>query len=812
MSRSAGKKRRTRTFRPVIERLEDRQLLVTFSIDPLQDARPISRFIYGVNESLEGNYSNGTLTRLGGNRWTAYNWENNASNAGSDWYFQSDDWLGGGDMPGGAVLSRLQNAGVRNAATLVTVPINGYVAADKNADGDVRNSGSNYLQTRFKQEVAKKGSAFTLTPSTIDAYVYQDEFVNWVNTNFPHGQTDPNRPIFYALDNEPDLWSSTHAAIHPAATSYAELVSKTVAHADAIKDVAPESLIFGPVNYGWHGFTTLQDAPDAAGRDFQSYYLQQLAQAEATYGHRLVDVLDVHWYPEATGGGIRITDPVTYNADPNNTEAVIAARLQAPRSLWDPSYTETSWITQWSTFGPINLIPRLNAKVTQNYPGTKLSISEYNYGGGNHISGGIAQADVLGILGREGVFAASQWQLFADESFIEGGFRMFRNFDGANGSFGDTSVRATTDNVAGSSVYASVDSSNSNVLYVVAINKTNTALPVSMQLARVLPGATVSTYRLTNASSSPQFVETTTIADPGSYSVTLPAYSVSTIRIVGLTRVNSAPTLVTPAAATPNPVTGTTANLSVLGADDGGEASLKYTWSVVGTPPAAVSFSGDGTNAAKNVTATFVAAGNYTLRATISDGLLYTTSDVNVTVSQSLKSIVVSPASIVISTSGTQQFTALARDQFNAAMAVQPTFVWSTASGGGTISSTGFYTAPSSAGTAMIRATVGSVFGAASISIVSPAPAAPTNLSLKVVSRNQINLTWTDNSTNETGFFIERSLNGTSFTQIATVGANVRTYSATGLTPNTQYFFRVRAYNSAGKSAYTNIAKVKTSR
>ena len=68
---------------------------------------------------------------------------------------------------------------------------------------------------------------------------------------------------------------------------------------------------------------------------------------------------------------------------------------------------------------------------------------------------------------------------------------------------------------------------------------------------------------------------------------------------------NQPPTVATPAAATPNPVTGTSTALSVLGADDGGEANLTYTWIATGTPPAPVSFSVNGTNGAKNTTATF---------------------------------------------------------------------------------------------------------------------------------------------------------------------------------------------------------------
>ncbi len=511
------------------EPLETRCLLTTvhFQIDPQQDVRPISRFIYGVNESLAGNYANLTATRLGGNRWTAYNWENNASNAGSDYFFQNDGYLGGGDVPGGAVRPMIENASDHNAAVVVTVPINGYVAADKHGGGDVRNSGPNYLQTRFRQERPRKGAPFTLTPDVNDGFVYQDEFVNWVNQNFPYGQTDPVRRIFFELDNEPDLWASTHAAIHPDPTTYAELVQKTVDYAAAIKDVAPDSLIFGPVNYGWHGFTTLQDAPDRNGRDFHTFYLQQLAQADSAAGRRLIDVMDIHWYPEAQGGGVRITEN-------NNSAAVVAARVQAPRSLWDSTYTETSWITQWSTMGPIRLLPRVQSKIDQYHPDTRLAITEYNYGGGSHISGAIAQADVLGIFGREGVFAANEWPLAANESFIEGAFRMYRDYDGNRSTFGDLSVRAVTDDIVSSSIYASRDTSQPDTLTLIAINKTDQPVTAHIELQAVAPTATASIFRLTSASSNPQYQGQVVVGDPDNFSYEMPAYSVSTFKIRGL--------------------------------------------------------------------------------------------------------------------------------------------------------------------------------------------------------------------------------------------------------------------------------------
>jgi VCBS repeat-containing protein len=89
-------------------------------------------------------------------------------------------------------------------------------------------------------------------------------------------------------------------------------------------------------------------------------------------------------------------------------------------------------------------------------------------------------------------------------------------------------------------------------------------------------------------------------------------------------------------------------------------------------------------------------------------------------------------------------------------------------------------------------------------------PAAPNALTATAVSPSQINLVWTDNSNNEDGFKIERSGNGSGWTQIATVGPNVRTYSSTGLVATKSYSYRVRAYNMLGNSAYSNTASAKT--
>jgi hypothetical protein len=158
----------------------------------------------------------------------------------------------------------------------------------------------------------------------------------------------------------------------------------------------------------------------------------------------------------------------------------------------------------------------------------------------------------------------------------------------------------------------------------------------------------------------------------------------------------------------------------VRGADDGGEANLTYTWATTGTPPAAVTFSANGTNAAKSSTATFTKAGSYALQVTVKDqGNLTTTSAVSVTVNQTLTSIVVSPASATVATAGTQQFTASARDQVATALTAQPAMTWSV-TGGGTITSSGLFTAGSTAGGPFtVKATSGSVSGTASVTVSS---------------------------------------------------------------------------------------------
>ncbi len=492
---------------------------LTIDAAPAAPRHGISPFIYGTNGSRDLATNRQSIVRMGGNRWTAYNWENNASNAGSDWCFQNDEFLSASNTPGEAVRPGVQAAKASGAAVLVTVPIVDYVSADKNGGCDVRNSGPNYLQTRFKQNRATKGSALSTTPDGTDGYVYQDEFVNWLKVN----QSDAQ--ILFSLDNEPDLWRSTHAEVHPNPVTYAELAQRNVDYATAIKGVWPTAKVAGPVNYGFYGFERLQGAPDNANRNFLDFYLQQMEAADTAAGKRLVDYLDLHWYPEATGGGTRITGNDT-------SAAVVSARVQAPRSLWDATYAESSWISDPGNYGygPIRLIPRTRERIDANYPGTELAFTEWNYGGGNHISGAVASADVLGIYGREGVGLANLWELNGDERYAYAAFRAYRNYDGAGGSFGDQSIPATSSDVAKATVYASSTSADTTAVTIAAINKSATATTAGITVAcsAVFTGARVYTITQSGGANIVRQADISTVG-VNAFNYTMPPMSVSII-------------------------------------------------------------------------------------------------------------------------------------------------------------------------------------------------------------------------------------------------------------------------------------------
>ena len=510
----------------------------TVAVDTSQDHQTISPYVYGYNAaSTAGAPPGATWLRLGGNRWTAYNWTNNYSNAGSDYGPYHNDTLMGSpsDGPGHAAVPAIDDAKAHGVSLLVTIPIQGWVSKDASGNVDPTSP----LTDHFAHNQTAKNSAFTTSPSPTSDPVFQDEFAAFVAGRWGAGAG----AIHFSLDNEPDLWSSTHAEVQRTQLSYAALLGQSIAAAGAIKTAVPTALIYGPVSYGWAGYLNLQNAPDASQLgDFLDYYLDQMSAAASAQSRRLLDVLDLHFYSEAQGCGARVND-----SNAGNGDCVVAARVQSTRSLWDPGYKEYSWITGCCSNGTgIQLVPRMLGKIAAHYPGTRLAITEYNHGGSDHISGAVAQADTLGAFGRGGVYAASYWPLLADNSWAFAAWRAFRGYDGAGRNFGDTSVRAASSDVAHVAAYASVDSAAPNRVVLVLVHRPGAVTDasgavtgsdgtqsrtVAIQVSHPTPLGTARAWQLAPGV-SPSWQALSLPAPQGNaLTLTLPALSVTTVEL-----------------------------------------------------------------------------------------------------------------------------------------------------------------------------------------------------------------------------------------------------------------------------------------
>jgi len=517
---------------------------VTITVNPAI-AKPISPYIYGINfySGVTGAPPLLTMDRDGGNRWTAYNWETNASNAGSDYLYENDDYLSPSTVPAEAVRSFIAGDQAVDAASLVTFQLQGLVSGDESGPVSTANPPD---MTRFKTVIDKKSTVssvpFTFTPPTTDANVYMDEFIWALDQKFSGMGifgASPTHPTFISLDNEPELWNSTHLEVQgPTAVTSDNYITKTVTLATALKDQFPNAVIFGPVHYGFQGIYNWQGELSATPNGanwFPDKYLQALKTASTTYGKPLVDVYDFHWYVEEYDpNGTRALDLTSTTL----TDAQVQLIVQSPRALWDPTFTDSTnsnpWIYQELGNTPINLLGRLQAKINAENPGMKISITEYENGGWNHIAGTIAQADNLGIFGAQGLFAASFWPPNGTYSYALAGFRAFRGFDGANASFGDTSLQATSSNVQNVVVYASTDSTTPGRTVFVAINRSASAQVTAINGASL--SGTAYLYQMTATTAQGQSsvapVSIGTMAVSGSsLTIALPALSVTTIDV-----------------------------------------------------------------------------------------------------------------------------------------------------------------------------------------------------------------------------------------------------------------------------------------
>ncbi len=480
------------------------------SVDAAAGRHAISPYIYGMNYADEDLAQELRLPvrRWGGNSTTRYNWQIDVHNTGSDWYYENipDDCLDPGQLPNGSTADLFVEQDRRtDTKTLMTVPLVGWTPKQRTA-GHPYDCG-------FK--VSKYGAQTSVDPWDTDcgsgvhagggditgndpldtSIAITSTFVQgWVNHLVSrYGAAANGGVMFYNLDNEPMLWPSTHRDVHPALTTYDEMRDRTYQYAAAIKAADPGAKTLGPVVWGWCAyFYSALDECSPNGSDYQSHgqvgfvewYLRQMRAYEQQHGVRILDYVDAHIYPQISG---------VYSENLGSA-SVQAARLRSTRSLWDRTYTDESWIAQ-----PVYLIPRMREWVDTNYPGTRLAITEYNWGALGYMNGALAQADLLGIFGREGLDLATLWGPPTASQPGAYAFRMYLNYDGQGGAFGETSVRAASADQEKLAIYAAERASD-HALTLMVINKTGTPLTSTVAISNFTPGPAAQVYRYSAAS------------------------------------------------------------------------------------------------------------------------------------------------------------------------------------------------------------------------------------------------------------------------------------------------------------------------
>lgn len=443
---------------------------IRVSVDLSSNGKEISPYIFGVNDGVNLNKVQASSIRLGGNRMTAYNWENNKSNAGSDWYHSTDDYLISRirpqfrKVPGGPALNVIEDARqFKVPYTLLTLQMAGYVA---NKDG--KKTGRNSLDGDDWCKIFNhKKSPFSLEPDKKDRAVYTDEFLNYLGKKV--GKSASGGFKGYALDNEPALWEHTHPLIQRESISADQLIEKSIDLAFTIKEFDPDADVFGPALFGYAAYEALgwdwdfiksENAPVYSS--FIDYYLDRMYMASEEKNVRLLDVLDLHYYTEAKGGcGVR-------KCNHYDRDDCIKARINSVRSLYDPRYRENSWIVDAGA-RLFPLLPKLKESIDKFYPGTKLAFTEYDFGGGDDISGAIAQTDFLGKLAEYEVYFASIWS-FDKNDYQLAAINLFTNYDGKGSRFGDRLLNTETENDYILSAYAA-KSHNDEKLRIILCNK-----------------------------------------------------------------------------------------------------------------------------------------------------------------------------------------------------------------------------------------------------------------------------------------------------------------------------------------------------
>jgi hypothetical protein len=512
----------------------------TVNVNANANRHPISPLIYGANWADQSKLSdlNLTVNRRGGNATTTYNWKTNATNRGADWYFES--LSDGPGVPSDSANQFINATKAGGADAMITIPLVDWVATL----GPSRSGLAAYSTNKYGPQTgsdpwwsaagngigtnAVTGTTWTIrTNDPSDAFVpnspaFQQQWVQYLTNKY--GVSSSGGVKYYLMDNEHGVWPWTHRPIVPVGPTMDNIRDRMLAYGGVVKAVDPNAMIVGPEEWGWPNYFkspsdtftgTDTDRNNHGGWDYMPWLLNQFKLTNNATGQRLLDIFSLHYYPQYS--------------EFDQGDSSIAAQLkrnETTRDLWDTSYVSTSWIG-----ASVQLIPRMKSWVNAYYPGTKIAITEYNWGAEGHISGAIAEADVLGIFGREGLDLATFWGNLDSTAPIYKAFKMYRNYDGNKSTFGDTSVSATVANPDNVSAFAAQRSTNGTLTVMVICKYLTNNTPITVNLGNFIPGATAQVWQLTSANTINHLADAA--VSSGSLSFSAPVQSITLFVIPG---------------------------------------------------------------------------------------------------------------------------------------------------------------------------------------------------------------------------------------------------------------------------------------
>jgi hypothetical protein len=472
-------RRRThRTRYPLLfDILEDRCLLsVAINVEAAANIHAIDPNIYGTAFASSTQLAdlNVPLNRDGGNASDTYSFQQDATNHGSDWFFESIPSGSGNGQGMDSFVSSTRAGGAKASITLNLFDWAAKLGAGRSNLGSFSvtkygaQQSTDPYNSNWGNGVNVNGTNITGNDPN-DAYVANNPATEqaWIqHLMSTFGDSQHGGVQYYTLGNEPSLWNSTHRDIHPAGDTLPELRDRIIQYASMVKSLDPAATILGPEEWGWTNYF-ISGADAAAsnwgatynGLNAEAWLLDQLRQHDAAAGQRLLDYFTLHFYPQ---GGQFGNDAST------NMELL---RNRSTRSLWDANYVDESWIASTGiNGGKVNLINLMKNWVSTYYPGTKIGITEYNWGAEGNMNGATTQADVFGIFGREGLNLADRWTTPTTATPTYLAMKLFRNYDGNKSAFGDTSVLTATPNPDQVSAFGALRSGD-GALTVMVVNK-----------------------------------------------------------------------------------------------------------------------------------------------------------------------------------------------------------------------------------------------------------------------------------------------------------------------------------------------------